>query len=335
MHPPIAEGAAGFARLDDVMTAVEDLGFRMGASSGLEPWSLLHLDHASGRPEDQAFTITPTGDKKLTAGPQVTTGLNLAKIPLLKSRSKTDVASSGLLQDEPVPKLLANTIAALSSQANKIHGNGAVPYPSQALRGLLTVIINYLQAGADRQKDDKVLDRRTRYALALTYPKQIADDALLARTDFARLFTPLPRREQASLKKYQDAWFNLVLSNTDPRLTLTKRDSVIGRGIQNHETDDSKGLSVPDLTIGDWLGGMVYNVDLLPLIKDPDSMGQFGPRAETVGGTTGALFDKPVDAGIFEFRGAQTNKIPLTRWGPFAREFHRYITRVHARPHAH
>jgi len=36
-----------------------------------------------------------------------------------------------------------------------------------------------------------------------------------------------------------------------------------------------------------------------------------------------------VDAGIVEFRGAQSQKIPLPRWSPFAREFHRYISHVH------
>jgi hypothetical protein len=34
--------------------------------------------------------------------------------------------------------------------------------------------------------------------------------------------------------------------------------------------------------------------------------------------------------GIFEFRGAQTNKIPLGRWYEFATEFLKFIASVHS-----
>jgi hypothetical protein len=111
---------------------------------------------------------------------------------------------------------------------------------------------------------------------------------------------------------------------------LTESSPVIGRGIQVEDGNPAKGYVVPSLTIGTWLPGIVHGVDLIPLtIRGAESMGEFGDRTEKVG-TGPELFATDAPAGIFEFRGAQAQKIPLERWGPFAREFHRYVTLLHS-----
>lgn len=328
VHPPIDEGPVGFGRIDAVMTQVQQLGERMeqvAAGNGGTPFT---MDQASLRVADSAFTVAPTADKKLAAGPQVTTGLDLAKMSSLATSEKlapTPSEQAGLIPDEGpavIPDELRASMGALSDQAAAMKGTPLIPKPSEHLRGLLAVITNYLDAGADRKKGQDV-GPELRTQLALNYPKRIAD-VLLARTNFAVLFGLLPGHERKRLEADGAGWVALVLTNTDPDRGLAAGDSVIGRGIQNDENDPSQGITVPALTINAWLLGMLVERDELTGVEDAESMGEFDHTEEVGSG----LF--AFEAGIFEFRGAQTRKIPLARWGPFAREFHQYISHLHS-----
>jgi hypothetical protein len=84
--------------------------------------------------------------------------------------------------------------------------------------------------------------------------------------------------------------------------------------------------------VGDWLYGIPHGFDVLTTVKDAESMGEFGDRTEPVGASAGyGTFAPPrAQAGIFEFRGAQAQKLPLDRWGPFALEFLAFVANVHA-----
>jgi hypothetical protein len=333
VHPPIDEGAIGYGVLDGIMTQMEQLGLAMERVAAQVGGAAFTLDVASGRIGDAAFTVQPTDDKLLHAGPQVTTGIDLAKFSVLHKRSQPpDPDLAPLLGDEPVtpvPQELASTVAGLSRRANAVRGDPALlARPSRAVCALVSIIVSYLEAGANRNKDDDLTEDQ-RHALALNYPKRIGD-VLLARTDFYGLFLLIPKFEQRILVGNAAGWVKFVLDNTKPELGLTAQDSVIGRGIQVDETDPSQGTTVPALTIDKWLKDILGGTDRLKAIPNAESMGEFNQRTEKVGGKSDAMFDMPVDAGIFEFRGAQSQKIPLARWGPFAREFHRYITHVHS-----
>jgi hypothetical protein len=311
VHPPVDESAEGYVRLDAVMKAILQLGQRMEqAAEGIATGKAFCLDKASLRTPDEPFLIYPSG--KLLAGPQVTSGLDLAKIPEVETRSQPP---------NQVSTELAATATGLQERARSMTSN--VRPPSLALQGLLALLTGYLDAGGTRYKNDSSLEDEDRHAIALNYPKQIGD-VLLARTDLPTLFTLLPEDEQTFWKENPEDWIDLVLQNTNSDLKLDRGDSIISRGVKVDESDPAQGVDIPALTIAQWLKGILEGTDHLREMKDAESMGEFGSRTEEVG-PAGAR--TPV--GIFEFRGAQSRKIPLERWGDFAREFHRYITQVH------
>jgi hypothetical protein len=183
--------------------------------------------------------------------------------------------------------------------------------------------------------------------LALNYPKRIAD-AVLARTDFAKLFRMIPRYEQKAFIAAPQTWVKFVLATVPNHVGA--KDSVIERGIQVREDDPASGIVKPNLTVENWLLGMVpdklppapgnmekalglpekapeaapKSEDRLKALPDAESMGGLGNKTEEVG--SGPFKSQ---AGIFEFRGAQSVKIPLDRWRPFAIEFQKYISSVH------
>jgi len=228
----------------------------------------------------------------------------------------------------PAPLELQGTLGSMEASAKRISGQH--PKSSEQLVGLLVLIRNYLNAGTDKNKGE-VLTPEARHMLALNYPKRIAD-AVLARTNFAKLFKLLPSEERNRFVKAKQSWVPFVLSTVSD--TILPNDSVIERGIQVDENDPTRGITKPALKVKEWLLGMLDGVDLLPTIADAESMGGMDQKTEKVGASDQAAAAFPqlyprIDVGIFEFRGAQAHKIPLNRWRPFAQEFQQYITAVH------
>jgi hypothetical protein len=73
---------------------------------------------------------------------------------------------------------------------------------------------------------------------------------------------------------------------------------------------------------------MLYGRDRIAEMEDAESMGEFGDKTEGVG--PGSLAGKGMtEAGIFEFRGAQAQKIPLLQWKKFAVDFLKYVITLH------
>jgi hypothetical protein len=326
VDPPVEEGELGARRLDEIMSFMTTLGKGLEDVARGEP--VFNLGTVTGALPDSRFEVLAEPSGELKAGPQVTTGLALSKISSLAavSRRGQDLRDLGV-PSTPAPPELESSMQQLSGRARAMKPAG-VPLPdlSPALRGLLAVITKYLEVGANSHKGEELTSEQAQ-GLALNYPKRIGD-LLLARTNFAGLLDLLPRHETAAIRKTVDGWKTLVLANTDPDLQLTARDSVIGRGVLVKEERPEAGVSVPELTIGEWLEGIVAGTDALTEVEDAESLGEFGTRTEAVGGTSGGLFSQAEQAGIFELRGAQANKIPLDRWKPFALEFHRFITAV-------
>lgn len=76
------------------------------------------------------------------------------------------------------------------------------------------------------------------------------------------------------------------------------------------------------LTVSGWLLGIPAGTDRLPDVEGAGSMSRFGAKTEKVG-PRGAI-----DAGIFEYRGAQGTKIPLEDWPKFAEQQFKLILRI-------
>jgi hypothetical protein len=328
VHPPVPETGPGYASLDATMTNMERLGRDLEHEAARSAY--FRLSDATGRHADGLYVVYPRPADKLEAGPQVTTGLDLAAIGRLAKASEPPdplMLTFGS-KHAPIPPELADTALRLERSAVSIRGVEAIKNPSPALRGLVTLVTTYLDAGTLKLKEE---DRSpyNLWGMALSYPKQIGDH-LLARTDFGTLFGLLHRQERELLRAQPVVWIELVLSNLKPEWPLTVLDSVIGRGVRVSDDDPHMRVVVPPLKIGEWLPGILEGRDLIPTsIAGAESMGEFGSRTEPVGGGDTGLFAR--DVGIFEFRGAQTNKIPLSRWGPFAREFHNYVRELHDR----
>lgn len=323
VHPPIEEGESGFKKLDGIMDGMEMLGSVLEAKK--EPFT---FNEITMNPQDKMFQIHPHKDG-LKAGPQVTSGLDLAKIRDLKAINDRLDPKSKLYEllyeqgDAQAPEELRGSISSLSNTAEEISlKTGEI---SQELNGLLVVMSNYLEIGGDKKKGQEI-DTYTFWLLALSYPKIIAD-RLLARTNFAKLFKLIPEMEQKLYKENPKKFVALVEGILPDYVSV--KDSIIARGVKNHEEDHSKGITIPKLTIEEWLLKLLKGTDLIPTdIEDAESLGEMGEKVEAVG-EEGRLFSEKRDVGIFEFRGAQTNKIPFKRWKPFALEFQQYISTVH------
>jgi hypothetical protein len=283
------------------------------------------LSQATEKRADESYMVTPEKDG-LKAGPQVTTGLDLAKIRELAELNRKYV---GLNRKHRAPKELEKTLGWLQGDARRVGrlrmGGKRI---SPATQGLVAILVNYIEAGANKNRDVK-LPLDLAHAGALNYPKRIAD-LLLARTDMAKMFELLPEANFFAQRPH--VFENLVLSSLNPDLKIGLEDPLFARGIQNDENDPMKGITIPELTIGDWIYGITHGFDMLSTVKDTESMGELGGRTEKIGPRRGygTFTADRMEAGIFEFRGAQREKLPLLRWKEFALEFQAYITRVHS-----
>jgi hypothetical protein len=315
IYPPLAETPDGLEKLKNTMTEILLFGqFLETKAQNLKDESEFILSINNNK-----YYIQPTKDKKLTGGPQVTTGLDLSKIPYLSDINSKDTVTAA-------PKELENTLMTLS------HLKKFPKTMSPQLRGLFTIIATYIKTGLNQIVDIESRTKKNLWGTALSYPKQIAD-RLLARTQFSGLFKLLPKDEQEFYRKYPKEFagmgietieFFINIGNGTNDFKLNKKDSIIERGVRENEDSNSNKIYKPKLTIYDWLLDIPKGIDQLRSIKDAESMGQFGDKTEEVG-----TKNNKVKAGIFEFRGAQASKLPLEKWSEFAIKFFNFIMTVH------
>lgn len=330
VYPPVEEDEVGVKRLENIMNRMVILGSAMKHMYPKE----FNLGVLTGGLEDSKFIITPI-DQELKAGAQVTSGVNLSMIESLASIDESlqnENYRKLKYGDEDVsdaPEELKRSLASLSNHAAEAKKAVGVEI-SPALNGLLAIIRSYLIAGSYKNAlhgtDPNDLNKEILAGLAFNYPKRIAD-LLLARTHFGKLFSLIPPKEQKYYSKNVNEWIQLALTASGG---LDPDANVIERGIIVDEEDPSKGFNPVNLTRKKWLSGIVQGVDLLKEIPDAESMGEMEKTEEVGTKTKGKLFDTSIQAGIFEFRGAQSLKIPLERWKPFALAFLKYISAVHS-----
>lgn len=314
VHPPIPESASNIEVLAAIMTSIEQLGEGLLSRAHGGPFT---LDKVTGRPYDYLYMITPK-DATLSGGPQVTSGIDLAKIPRLFSHR-----GSGNL----APEELKGSLSQIEDSARTISETKLGSKVSPQLLGLLTLITSYLQVGRGRMGEPHVEQYKdnpdTMHGLALNYPKRIAEP-LLARTHFGKLFSLIPLEEQRYYYDHPKEWMELVIESAGGFELYNPLKPVIERGIQEDETGrQSLKLSYPGPTRAEWILGIINGVDRIVGMEDGESMGELGTKTEGVSG------GGRVEAGIFEFRGAQTRKIPLSQWKKFAVDFLKYVITLH------
>jgi hypothetical protein len=307
VDPPVEEGDEGKQRLETVMKKLTDVG--KGMEQAGENTEHFTQDKATKRKPDKKFVITPRGP--LDGSPQVTLGLALGAITRMAPPPPPAPAAGQQPapqppQDRPAPTAMQPGTAYLAGQARRVTGKGAIPTPSDDLRGLIAVISSYIIKGSVT-------------AQQLAYPKQIAN-VLMARTDFAKLFLLLPAAERTILEADKNLWVDLVVDAASAGKvsggTIDPNKNVIEAG--------TKGTGVRDLTIKDWLTAIAENDDKLNSVFAPTNMGALKDRTEQVGPDNARQ-----EAGIFEFRASQMTKLPLNEWKEFALQAHDYITRLH------
>ncbi|BDD09345.1 hypothetical protein FUAX_17770 [Fulvitalea axinellae] len=307
IYPPLDESVEGMMELQRIMSEIQVYGEKLLVHSGKRSF---HLDAVTGIPEDHEFVIFP-GDSDLEGGPQITSGLDLSMIPFLLSPSSSEA-----------PKELQSTLVYMARVGATVMRNLDRAEYSPELHGLLTMMASYLIAGRGQlgmlAEPYHTYDDLTKANLAVEYPKIIAD-TLMARTDFGRLFELLPEDEAIRFRNNPQQWLDIVINACGGYKEYDPFESVIERGIQKDIYSDHPSAEEFPLSRLEWIRDIPFGKDRLVGLPGDTSMGYLGKKTEKVGRHS------DLDAGIFEFRGAQGNKLPLRRWPSFAMESFRYI----------
>jgi hypothetical protein len=159
------------------------------------------------------------------------------------------------------------------TKARKAIAASGIPDDARRNRlvNLLTLIIKYVE-GARRSNETNV--------------KEISP--IMARTDFARMFSLMPKVTRDYLRENQDAWVSLVCAATS---------SVAGKPLS-----DSPDSPLSDITISAWAQGMAQGEDLLKGIDPDKAMGGLGKRTDP---GNPERENAPAKQPIFEFRHMQ------------------------------
>jgi hypothetical protein len=273
------------------------------------------LDAVTKNAADRKFVIQPRGIE-LAAKPQATAGITLPQVAALglPQKGKGFSPETGPQQAKELHPLFGTTIRQTDSYRTAVDEVLAQYDPaillkrpgavwSDSVRGFLMLLASYISQGVQ----------------AVTYPKQITDAFLLARTDMAKLFRLLPREEQAFFRKN---WSILLIVGMFVAEDFDTEKPVIGQVWTSEAKREKKPIGP---SRSKWVSSMVEGDDLLSAahykeIKAAagnlggalESMGALGRRTEPVG-------ESKTEGGIFELRGAALARpIPLSQWFDFA-----------------
>lgn len=354
VRPPIAETKDGLLELTQIMDDITKIGNGLKSlyNADNKPFS---LSEVTGAPLDKYTLITPrSGDDGLTAGPQVTMGLDLAVVSKL-NRNAPDRPSD-------FPKFNGFVSMVKQYVSNGTRQGGAMTYPKMMAEPLLSrndfVRLLALVEDPVKQKYQgkpnafvhDVLDHAG-------LPQSIAHEDMLARgvIDEANMEKHTNLRLQlleledpyrtycrenalltSQIEKLADKIMNYKAPSGIEKLTRALEPD-LGQLKEQHKQlvlqqiqleqkyhdvltertkllKEKRQLEHPaGFTVGEWLRKLLTGVDLLPGIKDAESLGEFGSKPEKVGPE-----DKQIDGAIFEWRGDQKNKIPLSKWKDYA-----------------
>lgn len=356
VRPPIEESKAGLLELtqimDDITVIGEGLKSHYNAKGEAFP-----LSDVTGAPFDYFTAVTPrAGDPSLTAGPQVTMGLDLSVIPKVNGhKAKIEV--------EDAPKF--NGFLALVKQylVNGTTAGGAVAYPKMIAEpllartdfvGLLALVEEPIKQKYALAKDQWVTDVLHHIGL----PTELADVDLLARgvvadehqIDHTELRAELENAEErlqfcarklAAHSQLVDDATNAVVNYKEPSGMLEKLSS-IGQPSKSDLQQKLNTLLEEKMELAEarqkaWVraqkirekkealethAGFTVGRWLRQLLEGVDLLPTI-EDAESLGEfgrkteKVGPQ-DKQTDGGIFEWRGDQKKKIPLDQWKGYA-----------------
>lgn len=363
IRPPIEESQDGKERLETIMDAILDIGTKLKSKYNDKEESF-SLDTVTGAPFDAFTLVTPRqGDPKLKAGPQVTTGLDLSVIPellrakpvqtdhpkfhgfvtLVKQYITRGTGQGGALS---YPKIVAEPLLArtnfvkLFALVEPEIQERYVEHKETWVSDILTLANlpldlaqqDFLSRGVVSDEDEGA---HTKLRLAISDKddaiRRIQREIVVVEQDIDQLARKIKDyREPSGLLEKLSRMTEPTKS--DLQLQLEERDRDKQRlVIERAEQEEQRRVLVArkkqletyaGFTVGRWLEQILEGVDLLPTIKDAESLGEFGGKTEKVG-------PNGIEAGIFEWRGDQTNKLEVDLWPSYALSFFDKLLKLH------
>ncbi len=358
VRPPVAESFEGKNRLDAIMTNMEVITGELLAKFGAS----FSLDEVTGNEYDESTIVTPR-DAQMKAGPQTTTAVKLEMIPNILGKGMPEqppqnpafyglakligqYVDRGASEGAPMsyPKIMAEPLLArtdfvgLFALIEPERRQHYIANPDDWVSDVLQAA--GLEAGiADRDLlhrgvvSDNDSDEHMRLRLQIhnfrNEPDQhVLDAQVVAATQALQNYqSPQGFKEKILSKLRNDPTLD-DLGAIQERLL---RDRMILQE-EHQQWEDERNQLIQQkqalerhagFTVRQWLVDILAGNDRITGINDAESMGEFGQRTEAVGQGGDET------AGIFEWRGDQTTKIPPGEWRDYALAFMTRILALH------
>lgn len=294
-------------------------------------------------------------DDPIAAFPQITGGIRIARIRklfriLAKSQSKAEqsgIAFLGGRDANAYARFLSKTVETL--RTDMIVDSNWKNYPafkdhkaSAQLRGLVTIVTMYMLKGADTQSKQINVVKNLFF--------------IMSRTDFGKLFSLIPKKEQDHYTAHPDDWVNFICKDM-MTIAFGRPVNPNNRVIKQLVTD-YKSLDVPakiPVTRREWLTAMARDKQDLLSTGAHAKLGEGGNQGDWWIDThgdhrlrgTGELGDKTdaivigdleKAAPVFEFRGPgnSNNTMPYTKWQDYMFSAYKFLAtlNIHAKSEA-
>ena len=337
VHPPVQE-SNDVGVLEGIMDNLKGTVDDLLAFKDRESFTLNEVSHDNA---DAHIEIQPgikgNGFRNMAAPAQATGGVGMDQLlTMFQDMGKTP-------HDQRTPQSAAGVSALVGASASSAAAAASVGEhaPGSArLKGLVAFLYRYLSMGAFvHGQDAQQFNRATPYAKNLTM--------FLARTDFKKMFSMLPRDE---LDLYGGATYGgdnthvaafvamVTKAITDSGRAITLNRRVFERGIKGADGVTIKNI---DVTCQAWLESIANGSgDLLSSkyqtalgnqnnASELESMGNLGAKADRVGAD--AAGNANFTGIVTEFRGETGQRQPV-EWKPYAVNVFNYLKQLNARP---
>lgn len=337
VHPPVQESndvAVLEGIMDNLKGTVDDLLVFKDRES-------FTLDEATHDNADAHVEIQPgikgNGFRNMAAPAQATGGVGMDQLLTMFE----DMSKAPNAQRTPESAAGVSVLAgAAGASAGAAASVGAHAPGSARLKGLVAYIYRYLSMGAFVHGQ-----AGQQYNLATPYAKNLT--MFLARTDFKKMFSLLPRNE---LDLFGGAAYGgdngkvaafvamVTKAITDSGRPINLDRRVFERGIKGGDGHTIKNI---DITCRAWLEGIANGSGDLLSSKyqaaignlnnagELESMGNLGGKVDRVGTDAGNLAS--YTGIVTEFRGETGQRTP-DEWKPYAVKVFNYLKQLNARP---
>lgn len=364
VRPPVEESSAGYVNLQTIMDAMRDTTNALCEKKSAP----FYLQTVTGAEADKQTYVTPRGEN-MQAGPQATTGIRLDKVPeFMELFHKKSPTGENIHPDSKAFVGLATLVGEYVRRAQpEKNQQGTFAYPKMMAEpllsrtdfaGLFTLIEPELQT---YYLENKALWVRDVLKAAGLAPDMAQKDMLgrgVVEEKDLEIFLDvkgkiilhkekMPDKHQfdEELCRIQEEYTECKKeAGNKPNRKATQRLSKIETAYENVLSEKLKWVEAyyrwleelkklesrqngciqhAGFTVQQWLESLLEGIDRLTTLKDAESMGEFGKKTENVGEK------KDAPAGIFEWRGDQTKKIPAEAWKTYALDFMKKILCLH------